>query len=142
MRKVLIKGGLLAALALTLSMGHAAGKNEIKPQKTPGGIEYVSGGVGQSRSTTMESMRKDYNFRLTFARPKTGAYLADVKLNVVDVNSNKPVIEGLSVGPMFFANLPAGKYAVTAESEGVAQTKRTTVAEGRPRGMVFYFAKP
>lgn len=108
---------------------------------TPSGIEYVSGGIGDARQEAMEAIRKDYNFRLTFARPHSGAYLADVKVTVENAKSHEKIIDVISGGPLFFAQLPNGKYKVTAEFEGKQQAKTITIRKNLPRGIVFYFAK-
>src|SRR5713101_7974110 len=110
LRPALLIVGMMAFLAGASSVSAAedATPNVIQPQKTPAGIEYVAGGIGEGREKAMKSMRKDYNLRLTFARPKTGAYLADVKVTIESPKKEK-VLDVVSPGPLLFANLPNGK---------------------------------
>ena len=135
---------LVLMLACTLSMtvpSLAAADAGIVKQTSPSGIEYVSGGIGDARQEGMEALRKDFSLRLTFARPKSGDYVVDVKVTIENSKHEK-VLDVVSGGPMLFANLPGGKYTVTADAEGHPQTKTATISKGHPRGLVFYFAKP
>lgn len=126
-------------IGLSLSL---AQDNSLTKQTTSSGITYVYGGVGESSQKAMEDIRKDYNFRLTFARPCSGAYLADIKVTVENAKSHEKIIDVVSGGPLFFAQLPDGKYNVTAEFEEMHQNKTITIHKNRPRGIVYYFAEP
>lgn len=137
---------VLLAITLSTALGAVPSlswgqDSSLGKHTTPSGIEYVSGGIGDKRQEEMEAIRKDYNFRLTFARPHSGAYLADVKVTVENAKSHEKIIDVVSGGPLFFAQLPDGKYNVTAEFEGKQQTKTVTIRKNLPRGVVFYFAK-
>lgn len=112
----------------------------IAPATSAAGIEYVSGGVGADQREDMAAVRQLYNLHLTFARPKSGAYLAGV--NVVIRNSKKEtLLEEVADGPMLFARLPAGTYQVMAAFEGKQQTKAVSVGARGARGLVYYFAQ-
>lgn len=112
----------------------------VQLQTAASGIEYVSGGVGVAEKNAMEALRKNYNLRLTFARPRSGAYLVDVKV-MIENGKKEKVLNVVSHGPLFFAKMPAGTYKVTAEFEGNSQAKTATVGGGQPRGLVYYFKK-
>ncbi|SFN87780.1 hypothetical protein SAMN05660284_02431 [Formivibrio citricus] len=132
---------LLGAALLTLpGISSAQDPVEITPQRSPAGIEYVMSSVGEDQQNAMAAIRKDYNFHLTFARPKSGEFLADVKVTVETVKKEK-VLEVVSEGPYLFAKLPAGTYKVTAEFEGKSQTKTTTIRKNRSSDLVYYFAE-
>jgi len=125
-------------LLFALSTADAAVDASIARQTSPSGIAYASGGVGDARQDAMEAIRKDYNLQLTFARPKSGDYVIDVKVKVENAK-HENVLEVVSSGPLFFASLPAGKYTVTADAEGQPQTRRATISKRHTSALVFYF---
>ncbi|CAG2155298.1 carboxypeptidase-like regulatory domain-containing protein [Cupriavidus numazuensis] len=135
-----LKAVLALAISATSALAIAQETTVMKPQTTPSGIEYVSGGIGDGQQDAMKVMRKDYNLRLTFARPGSGEYLADVKV-IIENADNAKVLETTSRGPLLFAKLPPGAYRITAEFEGQRQVKKATIRDGQPRGLVYRFAK-
>ena len=135
---------VLRVLALCTALGVAVpnlswAQGSVGKFTTSSGIEYVSGGIGADDKEEMEATRQDYNFRLTFACPHSGQYLADIKVTVENTKSHEKIMDVVSGGPLFFAQLPDGKYNVTAEFEGTQQTKTITIHKNLPRGIVFYF---
>jgi len=51
------------------------------------------------------------------------------------------LVDVVSGGPLFFAQLPDGKYKVTADFMGKQKTKTVTIRKNHPRGIVYYFDK-
>jgi hypothetical protein len=49
------------------------------------------------------------------------------------------VVDTVASGPWFYAQLPAGEYAVTATSEGKLLTQRIAIKDNGWRGWVFRF---
>lgn len=98
-------------------------------------IKYMSGGIGADSSDRMADFGKEYNLRLLFAA-KDGHYLADVAVSIVDA-SNRKVLDAVSEGPFFFAQLPPGKYTVNATYSGASQTRATAIAASGRRELVF-----
>ena len=82
------------------------------PAKTWQGIRYVSGGVGVEEREALRAMDQDFNVQLIFATPR-GDYLANVGVVMQD-STGFTVLDTVSQGPWFFAQLPAGTYTVTA----------------------------
>ena len=74
----------------------------------------------------IREMKDDYNMQLDFAMEKTGAYLADIKVTIED-SKGKTRVEAVSVGPGFYATLPAGRYKITADNNGTKQVKSINV---------------
>jgi hypothetical protein len=140
LKPILLTMAFAAVIAMGSSHSWAQDSGLVK-QTTSAGIEYVYGGVGEGPQNSMEAIRKDYNFRLTFARPHSGEYLADVKVTVENVKSHEKTIDVVSGGPLFYAQLPDGKYKVTAAFEGKEQIKTLTIHKNQPRGIVYYFDK-
>lgn len=135
---------IIASTTLSLACGIASAQQDggLAPQRAPTGIEYVSGGVGDAQQQAMKNMMADYSLRLTFARPKTGDYLANVKVMIDQAGKGKPgtaLLEAPASGPMLFAKLPAGDYRVRAELDGKVQTRSVHIGQGRAQDLVIYF---
>lgn len=103
-------------------------------------MKYVSGGIGTGSQQAMERVRKDYNLRLTFARPGSGEYLSDVQVRAEN-SSGEAALDVVSHGPLLFARLPAGSYRIKADFEGKTLVRAVTIRKGHSRGLIFYFAK-
>ena len=72
-------------------------------------------------------MEKDFNLKMVFAL-KSGAYLAEVSVTIIDATNNKVMLDTLAEGPWFLARLPAGTYQVNASYR--TNVERRTVAVG------------
>ncbi|MFM0418837.1 carboxypeptidase regulatory-like domain-containing protein [Paraburkholderia aromaticivorans] len=135
---------VIAYAAIAMTTVSAAFSQEIshalESQVTASGVKYVSGGIGAGSQQAMERVRKDYNLRLTFARPGSGEYLSDVRVRAEN-NSGETALDVVSHGPLLFARLPAGSYRVKADFEGKTQVRAVTIRKGHSRGLIFYFAK-
>ena len=97
----------------------------IQKQVVSNGVQYISGGVGLNERTQMESMVKGYNLKLIFDLD-SGAYLAFVGVNLQSADGRIHV-NATSQGPWFYAQLPAGKYRLTATHDGKKQVVDVTV---------------
>jgi hypothetical protein len=93
-----------------------------------GGAQYVCGGVGSDESVAMRAAMKDHPLSLLFARA-SGAYLADVAVTVKDAGGTTALAMRAS-GPVCLVDLPAGRYTVEAESEGVLKTQVVMLGSG------------
>lgn len=103
--------------------------------KSQDSVSYVSGGVTLDERDAMKPMAKDYNLRMSFAL-NVGNYVADVKVKVLSAKG-KSVLDVVSDGPWLYANLPAGKYKVTAEYEGQAVTKIASISAKKGASLNF-----
>lgn len=112
---------------------------------TPGGIAYVSGGVAEVEEEDLVAQRKNYSFWLTTASKGSGAFLADVRVRIVDERTRQLVLEHTLDGPWLFANLPPGRYRVEATYREFADSREetlrrsTTIPKGGRRQMLLYF---
>jgi hypothetical protein len=109
------------------------------------GIAFVTGGVGYSELQSLNEERKGYSFWLTTASKGSGAYLAAVRVRIIDSKTRLPVLEQTMDGPWLFAALPHGHYDIEA-SYSVAPAhsvqvikKSTTIRANDRRQMVLYF---
>jgi len=118
----------LLALALTLSVTTLPAVAADAPQvRQAGGISYVSGGVTEEDRDGLKVQAADFNLKLVMAT-KSGAYLSGTAVLVQD-GAGARVLEVKSDGPWFYAKLPAGKYRITATTNGVALRKPVTLAQ-------------
>jgi hypothetical protein len=98
---------------------------DMTPQ-TANGITYVSGGVGADEEAAMQQMRPQYRLRLLFAVEGRGEYLADIPVTIAGPKGDT-VLQTTAQGPLFYANVPAGSYRVTAARDGQAITRTVSV---------------
>ena len=105
---------------------------------TEAGITYVSGGIGLEERQALNEVTGDYNLKLVFAEKGSGAYVADVKLWIMNMKGQK-ILEAVSDGPWFFVKLAPGRYKITAESEGKSQVQQAKVGGGRQIQLHFYW---
>src|SRR5215469_18628391 len=75
----LIIAGLLTAVVAPVALA------QMTPQ-TQGNVTYISGGVGDEWQQQMESLRAQYNLHLLFAQRGTGAYFADLPVQITNAN--------------------------------------------------------
>lgn len=136
-----------ATIACSLLLAAAAqGAQAGEVSTTEQGIEFVSGGVGESEQSSMQEKKGRYSLWLVTAAKGSGAYLSDVQVKVVDVRRKMTVLEHTMEGPWLFAALPPGRYTVEAiyrdTDAGTEQSikKVAMVTKGKnPRQMVLYF---
>jgi hypothetical protein len=86
----------------------------------------------------MQRLQDKYNLRLQFVQQGSGEYLAGVQIRIADAKG-RTVVDTVASGPWFYAQLPAGEYAVTATSEGKLLTQRIAIKDNGWRGWVFRF---
>ena len=78
------------------------------------GLPYVSGGIGSSEQAELYKERDSYNLWLTTVAKGSGAYLAAVRVRILDRRTQQPVLEHTLDGPWLFVELPAGRYEIEA----------------------------
>ena len=101
---------------------------DVLPIRNSGVAQYMCGGIGSDESQAMRAVMKDFPLSLLFARA-SGAYLADVGVTVRDAGGATALSMRAS-GPVCLVDLPAGRYTVEAESEGVTKTQVVTLGNG------------
>lgn len=111
----------------------APGARVVSPRETtragaPGGVSYLSGGIGENAQAELTAREKEFNLKLVFTLVE-GNYLADVGVRITDAGG-KTVIEQIAGGPFFLAKLPAGTYTLTASYNDKTQTRKVKVGSG------------
>jgi hypothetical protein len=107
---------------------------------TVGDITYLSGGIGKAESVAMRQNAKNYPLEIVFVE-KAGTleeYLSEVRLQIQDLSKND-LLEITTQGPYFLANLPQGKYFVSAEYQGEVKTQWVTISKKKHAKLVFWW---
>ena len=81
---------------------------------TASGIAFESGGASVEEFTDINSRASSYSLKLLMTSRGSGAYIADVDVQVRAKPSGPVVLEHRSEGPLLLAALPPGRYEVTA----------------------------
>jgi hypothetical protein len=111
--------------------------------ETVGNITYISGGVGKSAAEAMRSVAKDYALEVVFVQ-KQGQieeFLAEVNVQIQDAQKNV-VLDVVTDGPYFLANLPQGRYLVIAEYEGSVKRQWVRIGIKQHKKIVFWWPVP
>jgi hypothetical protein len=132
----------LVALAISATLvGGTAAQDEPTPLPRimeVNGIRYMSGGTGSDEAQRLREIAKDWSLTLEFgvqARPRD-EYLADVKVSIAD-SSGATVLDATSDGPFMLVALPAGRYSISADSDGVVKKRSITVDSRHPARQFF-----
>ena len=121
---------LLAVQAAPLAVAQTQVVPPLNPApQTQDGITFVSGGIADDWQQSMEAQRGQYNLHLLFAQVGTGAYFANIPVEIRD-SSGHTVLNAISQGPFFYARLKPGSYRVTATHAGQAITQTAYVGAG------------
>jgi|GEM_PF-6027418 len=131
---------LLLSLLFGVSNLYAATENASElVQQNQSGMTYANGGIGEGQQKELKELRNDFNLQLTFAEKKSGAFLADIHLSILD-NSGKEIFNLSNVGPLFLTQLDPGKYRIKATSGGDnTQTKTVTINKKGIKDLYFYW---
>jgi len=126
---------LASALVPALISSASANSDDAVVQKTPGGVSYVSGGVGTDSIDRLNSLARDFNLKLVFALT-SGSYVSDVKVAIADANG-RTILDTTSDGPWLLTRLPAGNYQVVATLSGNTVKRQVAVGAGKLRTVDF-----
>jgi len=121
-RAMLAMGGLFAFVSV-----QAHGSSLVVHRE--GDVSYVTGGIGMEERETLEAMQKDYNVRIVSSE-MSGDYLDATPIVISD--SAKHEVVHASAGPLFYAQLPAGRYKVRSSNDGQDQTQDIVITKNSP----------
>jgi hypothetical protein len=125
-------------IAALLGAGLAASAGATVAPQTDNGIRYLNGGIGQSEQQEMRAERPNYNLLLTFATRKSGAYLANVQVDI-EAADGAPVLSHADSGPMLYAQLPPGTYRIRAAAEGKTFQRTVKLGPSGQRELVLHW---
>lgn len=123
---------LLAVLFSTYSVPAIA--YEPPAVQTQGDISYITGGIGERETKDLRSQRGKYGLRIVNAGAK-GGFTGSTHITIKDRKGHEML--DTDGGPLFYANLPAGKYTVIATTEEHKQTKKIIIARHKPTNLRF-----
>jgi hypothetical protein len=127
---------VLSTLLLFSVQAPAATANET--------VAFRSGGSSSEDFAKLDRLDDSYSLKLVLAAKGSGAYLADVDIEVRALPSRNLVLTTRTEGPLLLASLAPGRYEVTgsvAGRSGATSTVKQTVlipASGMHK-MVMYF---
>ena len=134
--------GSLFALtsAALLALSSLTAQAAVERGTVDGGVRYAMGGIGLGERAQLQAQRDQYNLWVSTAA-RSGAYLADVDLRVIDQASGRVVLQGSMNGPWLFAALPPGRYQVeaTAAANGQTLTRAVRVRDAALQHAVLHF---
>ncbi len=126
----------LFAMGLGSSIAYADGCASMKICRA-NSVKYTSGGVGKGEREILEIRARDYNLKIIFAL-QNGEYLSSVPVEIYGPGG-KVLLNTVSKGPWFYADLPPGNYKVTTVHEGKKKVK--VVEAGKGLTVVFFHWK-
>jgi hypothetical protein len=128
---------LLGLVVISLAAATHADEGTLPAERSQGSVTYVSGGIGKDESDAMKQAASRYSLAIEMASPAgpRAEYVADVKIDIRD-QRGATVLNTVSDGPILLANLPPGRYTVSATKNGASQRRDIVVGSGaRPRVM-------
>jgi len=131
MKSLRIALALIAALAAFPAASMTDGRTT---QDRP----FVTGGITPDEIADLRTKQPFFNLSVLTAARGSGAYLASVKVRIVDAQST-PVLETVMDGPYLLVDLAPGKYQLELVNEGETQKRTVTVQETKPQRLVVYF---
>ena len=137
--RTLITATAIAVSSLVLSPATVgAPSDELPAPHKQGDVAFISGGLGQEEAIAIRHAAPYYSLALEFllkAKPKD-EYLSDVRVQIRDAN-DKLVLNATSNGPFLLANLPDGKYTISAQRNGELKTREVQIEAKEHRRVVF-----
>ena len=106
---------------------------QLPMTQTQGDFIYISGGIGEDEAKAMKAESKSWPLSIEFSEylVSQDLWVAQVYLRILD-SRGKAQFEATVDGPMFLAKLPPGNYELLATYEGVTQSRKIQIVDGRP----------
>lgn len=124
MKNIMPLGHLTATALLILTYPVFA--NEFLPNiQQQGSFYYITGGIGAEETQAMKSERDSYNLQIMNA-DKSGHFTANQHIRIIDKYGN--VLINADSDPLFYTNLPAGKYTVEASRADETKMNNITIS--------------
>jgi len=122
----------------TLGRGPGGGMVPLPPLRAQGGIQYVTGGIGEAEYIALRQAQCRFPLALEFIRRAADhdAYVADVDV-VVTGDHGATVLAVRSDGPYLLAKLPDGDYTVRATYFGHTLERDVRVAAAASARVAF-----
>ncbi len=116
-------------------------------QPVPEEVCYISGGISSDEIEQFKSHAKEYLLEIVFVQKadpqdsdRPEEYLAEVQLQIKDSKGNV-VVDTMTEGPFFLADLPLGKYQITADHDGVIKKNVVKISAKKHQRIVFLWPR-
>jgi hypothetical protein len=116
------------AVSAALWAGSAASAASSVQAVSVQDAELLTGGVGEREREELLARAPDYDLFVRFAGRKSGAYVSNVRVTFTSRALDRP-IELTTNGPLLLANLPEGRYEITADLPGWKPRERNVEIE-------------
>ena len=100
-------------------------------------LPYVSGGISEEGRAELNQSSQNYNLKVIFAL-SSGAYLSDIKVQIKDARG-ATVVDAVSTGPWFFAQLAPGQYTLTVTNKDQTLRKSARIKRSGQTKINFYW---
>jgi len=99
-----------------------------------GDVIFVSGGIGFCEAQEMRRIAPNFQLELMMVKktPDYETYLASIPVVITD-GKGSSIIETVTKGPFLLANLPTGRYEISADYNGEVKSRRVTVSKKHQR---------
>jgi hypothetical protein len=97
-------------------------------------ISYVTGGIGADESDALQATQNQYNLRVMNA-DKNGRFSGDTRILIR--NLKRESLLDVTSGPLFYANLPKGKYIITGYSDEQSKEEVVNISNKQPARVRF-----
>lgn len=114
----------IAVIAVLQSSPVWAEDNFLPDIQQQGEIYYITGGIGDEETDAMQSERSDYNLQIMSA-DKKGHFNGYPHIIITDMKHNE--LLSSDAGPLFYAQLPKGKYIVQGFVGTQSQQQNITI---------------
>ena len=138
---------LILGLSLLFLLGSPLRLNAFEPTagivrgETEQGFRFMTGGIGTEERDEMMQFANQYDLVLSFAA-RSGKYLSDVNVVIAD-SRGREIVNTISAGPLFYAELPRGRYNVEVIYAGRSEKIRDLeVSNGHLVSKVFHWNIP
>ena len=106
---------------------------QLPMTQAQGDITYISGGIGEDEAKAIKAESKSWPLSIEFSEylVSQDLWVAQVYLRIID-SKGKTQFEATVDGPMFLGKLPPGNYELLATYEGVTQSRKIQIIDGKP----------
>lgn len=131
-------GSLLLAGSLAAAPLPAAELPPPTPSATGSNVTFITGGVGETERSQINEISEAFNLRVITAKTN-GDYLSGVNLTIRN-EKGTPMLSTVTQGPLLLAQLPPGKYTVTANLGSEVRQEVVTVDRARQAVVLMHLA--
>lgn len=131
-------GSLLLAGSLVAAPLPAAEPPPATPSARGSTVTFITGGVGETERSQINEISEAFNLRVVTAKTN-GDYLSGVNLTIRN-EKGAPMLSTVTQGPLLLAQLPPGKYTVTANLGSEVRQEVVMVDRARQAVVLMHLA--